>query len=259
MKKYLIGLVLVSTFGCQPQSQTVAVTPNPGQSANPVASATTVSSATPALLTGAQQADVQLDKESYTPGQQIDVTVLATGLDASAWVGVVPGAIEHGSEATNDDNDLGYVQVEQGTLVLVAPKEVGDYDVRLNDNDDGKTGKEVASRSFKVVADPTPVTAPKLLWQPSGPVALGSPITVDFEAPISYAENAWIGIVPSATAHGEESVNDSANMGYEHLSGRTRGRLILKVPAEAGSYDVRMFDTDSEGKEVDSVTFEVGQ
>lgn len=251
MKKYLIGLAIVGAFGCQPAPQT----PSAPQSATTPAPLSSRTADTETTLTGALQADVQLDRESYLPGDQIHVTVIAVGLTDTAWVGVVPSDIPHGSEEENDAHDLGYLRVGEEPIVLLAPAEPGDYDVRLNDSDDA--GKEVASRSFKVTVDPAPVEEPKLLWQPPQAVVAESSISVEFEAPLSFPEDAWIGIVPSSTAHGEEAVNDSANLGYQHLNKRSRGKVTLTAPTEPGSYDVRMFDTDSDGKEVASVTFEV--
>ena len=172
-------------------------------------------------------------------------------------MGVVPSSIPHGSEEDNDSNDLGYVRIREGALHLIAPKEPGDYDARLNDSDED--GKEVASRTFKVTVDPSPIVEPKILWAPTGPVPAGSELSIEFEAPLSYSENAWIGVVPSATAHGEEKVNDEAQRGYQHLNQRSRGKVVLTMPEEVGSYDVRMFDSDDGGKEVGSVSFEVSE
>lgn len=250
MKKFIVGALALALLGCRQTSEA------PPQ--QPPASPAVSQTATPdsdQMLTGAQQADVQLDKESYFPGDEIKVTALATGLSDSAWVGVVPTSAPHGKEVDNDSNKLSYVYTSnEGPLTLVAPKEPGDYDIRLNDNDDD--GVEVASRSFKVTADPAPVTQPKILWQ-SVSVEPGAPLEIDFEAPVSFAEDAWIGIIPSSLAHGSEEEADKQNLGYQHLKGRSRARVILTAPSEAGSYDLRMFDTDSAGKEVGSVTFEV--
>jgi len=183
---------------------------------------------------------------------------VATNLTDSAWVGVVPSAIPHGQEEENDNNDLGYVFVKDNTrIILVAPREPGDYDVRLNDDDN--KGKEIASRSFQVTDDTQPVTQAKLTWQPEGSLTAGESVEVGFEAPLSFAENAWIGIVPTDTPHGKESENDPVNLGYEHLDGRSRGSVELQLPTTPGTYDMRMFDSDSNGNEVGSVTFEVSE
>jgi len=82
-------------------------------------------------------------------------------------------------------------------------------------------------------------------------------IHVHFTAPNGLAEDAWIGIVPSGIAHGKEKVNDEHDLAYQYLKGRTTGTLTFKAPAKNGSYDLRMHDTDDNGIELTSISFEV--
>lgn len=207
-------------------------------------------------MAGALQADVQLNKEVYFPGDEIEVTALAVGLTDSAWVGVIPTTVPHGKEADNDAADLGYMHLKEASRVyLIAPKEPGEYDVRLNDSDED--GKELASRTFKVEADPNPVESAAILWKPEGKLEPGSAVEIPFEAPIGYPRHAWIGIVPSKVPHGLEFDADPVNLGYEYLKSRSRGKADLKLPVEPGEYDVRMFDSDESGDEVASVSFRI--
>jgi hypothetical protein len=241
----IVTLSLYSLLGCQ------ATKP-----VRPTSSPTSAAEIEVGMVTGAQQPDVLLEREVYHPGDQINITAVGTSLTDTAWIGIVPSAIPHGNEQTNDDNDLGYVFLKDNERVfLVAPKEPGEYDARLNDADED--GKEIASRSFKVEVDPSPVAEPKLLLDPVSKFAPSSEIDIQFEAPTNFADNAWIGIVPTDTEHGEEEVGDSANMGYEHLNGRSRGTVRLTAPGNAGEFDVRMYDSDDKGKEVGSVSFVV--
>lgn len=211
---------------------------------------------TPREMTGALQADVQFSKSEYLPGEQIDVTVIGTGLDPKGWIGVIPSEIPHGSEETNDLHDINYKHLEdQLSLYLVAPAKPGKYDVRLNESDTG--GQELASRAFTVVERPTPVQSSLKLVRSS--YKPGETIRVDFVASPDYPENAWIGIVPSQVKHGSEADLDANNLVYQHLQKRSLGWLELKAPDKPGSYDVRMTDGDGEGaKEVASQTFQVG-
>jgi len=88
-------------------------------------------------------------------------------------------------------------------------------------------------------------------------VAPGGSITVQWTAPGSFEKNAWIGIIPSAISHGSEATNDQHDLTYKYLSKKTSGSFTFKAPKKRGSYDFRMHDTDSNGKEVASITFEV--
>ena len=73
------------------------------------------------------------------------------GLSDSAWAGVVPSQVPHGSEATNDQHDLSYRYLSgntSGTLSFTAPEDPGSYDIRLHDT--GYGGTEIASVTFTV-------------------------------------------------------------------------------------------------------------
>ena len=88
--------------------------------------------------------------------------------------------------------------------------------------------------------------------------APGEPIVVHFLASSSFAANAWVGIIPSSVPHGSEATNDQHDLTYQYLEGRTSGDLTFQAPADPGAYDLRMHDTDDNGKEVASVSFTVG-
>ena len=45
----------------------------------------------------------------------------------------------------------------------------------------------------------------------------------------------------------------------QYLSGKTKGDAVLYAPDTPGSYDVRLHDSDSDGKEVFYVAFTVGE
>jgi hypothetical protein len=80
---------------------------------------------------------------------------------------------------------------------------------------------------------------------------------VNFTAPASFEGNAWIGIIPSSVAHGSEAENDKHDLTYQYLNKKVAGTMTFTAPEKAGAYDFRMHDTDSDGKEVTSVSFTV--
>jgi len=84
-------------------------------------------------------------------------------------------------------------------------------------------------------------------------------IRVDFTAPSSFSDNAWVGIIPSNVRHGSEAENDRFDLTFQYLSRQSSGTLVFKAPAQPGSYDLRMHDTDAGGKEVASVSFRVAE
>ncbi|MEI6156945.1 MAG: hypothetical protein WCP87_01105 [Atribacterota bacterium] len=140
---------------------------------------------------------------------------------------------------------------KSGTITFSAPEEEGIYDVRLFENDEMK--RLAQSPSF---------TVKKETLQPSFQLEKenftpGEEIKVQFTAPDGLSTNAWVGIIPSSTPHGDETVNDQNDLTYQYLSGRTAGQLVFPAPIDPGSYDLRMNDSDSGGKEITSITFTV--
>ncbi len=210
------------------------------------------------LPTMAQMRDISmwLEKTSFSPGERIVLHFKApASFPTSAWIGIIPSNIPHGSEATNDQHDIEYKYLKgmtSGTLYFTAPRKAGTYDFRMHDRDDN--GSEVGSMPFKVVS-PTgggvSLSIDKRSYRP------GEQIKVTFTAPATYSSNAWIGIIPSNIPHGSEATNDQHDVAYQYLKGMTSGTLYFTAPGNPGSYDMRMHDSDSNGTEVSSVSFNV--
>ena len=200
---------------------------------------------------------LMLDKTTYGPGESITVEFAAPANFAdNAWVGIIPSNVKHGSEAENDRYDITYQYLKKrtsGTLVFKAPPSPGNYDIRMHDTD--SNGKEVASVSFVVSGSAT--SAGVSMYLETSTYSPGDEIRVHFTALSSFADNAWVGIIPSHVPHGSEAENDRHDITYQYLRKRTSGTLVFKAPPNPGVYDFRMHDTDSNGREVSSVTFTV--
>jgi hypothetical protein len=88
--------------------------------------------------------------------------------------------------------------------------------------------------------------------------APGVEIGVTFTAPASFDQHAWVGIIPSNVPHGSEETNDQYDLDWQYLEKKTSGVLVFRAPGQAGKYDFRMHDGESEGaKEVAHISFEV--
>jgi hypothetical protein len=83
-------------------------------------------------------------------------------------------------------------------------------------------------------------------------VAPGDYFSVTVTAPANLPRNAWVGIIPSHIAHGDESVNDQHDLSYQYMEGRTRAVLTFQAPTSPGSYELRLHDTDASGLELAS-------
>jgi hypothetical protein len=202
-------------------------------------------------------ASLMIAKRGYAPGEAITVTFTApAGLPTNAWVGIIPSSVSHGSEATNDQNDVAYKYLEGktgGTLSFTAPTTPGSYDLRMNSSDNN--GAELTYVSFTVSGGGAPSSASLNLAKYS--FSPGESIAVTFRAPAGLSTSAWIGIIPSWVAHGSEATNDGNDLAYQYLSGSTSGTLYFSAPTTPGSYDFRMNSTDDSGTELASVTFTV--
>ena len=80
-------------------------------------------------------------------------------------------------------------------------------------------------------------------------------VTVEFSGADGYPRTAWIGVIPSSVAHGDESLNDRNDVDYRYLEARSSGTLTFKAPAKPGAWDVRL--NDGQGHEVAHAAFEV--
>jgi hypothetical protein len=202
--------------------------------------------------------DLFLDKTSFAQGETIRVQFTASGNWArNAWIGIIPSHIPHGSESVNDQHDITYQYIEKrtsGVMVFTAPGP-GQWDLRMHDTD--SNGREAASVSFTVGAGGSASSggAANLSLEKTS-FTRGEAIRVQFTAPGNWARNAWIGIIPSHIPHGSESVNDQHDITYQYIEKRTSGVMVFTAPGP-GQWDLRMHDTDSNGREVSPVSFSV--
>lgn len=93
---------------------------------------------------------LRLTKSFYQPGETIHLQAsinAADKADESAWVGLVPAEVEHGSEAKNDAAALAYQFMGPylaGKMRFEAPQQPGIYDLRLHSSDKPEVGVELA-------------------------------------------------------------------------------------------------------------------
>ncbi len=201
-------------------------------------------------------AKLTLQKTSFLPSEKIDLAFkVDQPLPKGAWIGLIPSNVPHGSEDTNDQNDLAYQYIEEktsGTFTFNAPDHSGSYDLRLNDSD--SSGTEIGSVTFTVgeIKKEGTLKLSKTSFLP------GEQIELNFTASDTLPRSAWIGMIPSKAEHGKEDVNDKYDIQYQYVEKKTSGKMLFTAPPENGSYDFRLNSDDSGGTEITSVTFQVG-
>ncbi len=196
---------------------------------------------------------IVLSKTEFAPNEEIKITFTVEGnIGSNAWIGVIPSSTPHGDESKNDEFDIAYQYFEKsGELTFTAPAAAGDYDFRMNSSD--SEGIEICFTSFKVIA---PVYEGTLTTDKTE-YSVGEKIVITFTAPVSLNENAWIGLIPSETPHGSEATNDAADVEYAYIKKQASGTMTFTAPEKTGSWDIRMNDSDSDGKEITSITIKV--
>lgn len=198
------------------------------------------------------QAKINISKTQFKPGESIEIQYTLTGpAKQNSWIGIIPSNIPHGKEGENDANDVAYQYVPDttGKIALDAPIKPGAYDLRWSGD-----GVEFTSVSFQVIAfDFKPSL--KLNKNSFNP---GDDIDVAFSVAAPLPKNAWLGIIPSDVPHGNEDVNDQHDVEYQYVGDKQTSTFRFHAPEKAGSYDVRLNDTDANGTEIASVSFQVG-
>lgn len=262
-------------IACGPTPSTPAPVPSPSAtasprataspSASPATQASSAPSAVPASpisppVAGKGPTALSLDKASYAPGDVITVHFSvdpASVTDKEAWVGLLPADVPHGSESENDKYDLAYDYLAgrtSGEMTFEAPAEPGQYEMRMHDSDN--EGHEIAAVAFTVTGSPKPISGNALVLNKSR-FAPGEQITVtvSIKAEDKLDESAWVGIVPAAVEHGDETVNDRYNLGYQYMGKYLSGRMTFAAPKAPGLYDLRLHNTDTNGVELAFVSF----
>ncbi|NQU99949.1 MAG: hypothetical protein HQ538_04375 [Parcubacteria group bacterium] len=205
-----------------------------------------------------EETEITVDKVSYDAGQDIVVTYdIVEDLDENSWIGIIPSATVHNSEDEADAVDTDYEYLEgskSGTKTLSAPLTAGSYDARIYSSDQ-TDAEELGYVSFVVVSvDNNKVT----LELDEEEYSAGDAITVTYSGASNLSNRAWLGVIPSTVEHGSEDVNDANDVSYAYIEGGTDGTATLYAPSDAGSYDIRLNESDdSSAKELAYVAFTV--
>lgn len=115
----------------------------------------------------------------------------------------------------------------------------------------GCSGTNAPAAANKTVSNPS-VSINKTDYFP------GEDILVTFVASADYDETAWIGIFPSGTDFGPKSIDGGADLvTHQTLQKKPRGVHKFQAPTQPGGYTIRMYDSGSNGKEVNLTSFNV--
>ncbi|MEZ0374468.1 MAG: hypothetical protein ACAI44_35600 [Candidatus Sericytochromatia bacterium] len=85
----------------------------------------------------------------------------------------------------------------------------------------------------------------------------GDKIRLSFSTATELPNTAWVGIVPSDVAHGQEEVNDQHDLAYQRLEDRNSAILEFTAPSLEKALDFRLNDSEASGRELVSLSFVV--
>ncbi len=87
--------------------------------------------------------------------------------------------------------------------------------------------------------------------------APGEKITVNLEWTGIPDSSAWVGIIPADIPHGDEYVNDDADVAYIYLTENEGSAFTFRTLLEAGKYTLRVNENDGGGPELAWCAFTV--
>ena len=204
------------------------------------------------LKAGAAEAaalTVQLKAEPVVPrASDLTVQVSIEGeIPAKAWIGIVPVGVAH-TERDSDNHDVSWEwlsKVQDGVITLKTPYEIGDYEIRCFDADDG-VARELACIPFRTTFRGN--MGAKLSVE-NRYVQPGAEVKILAELSGEIPDDAWITFVPSEIGH-SEAESDAHNGNWVRADAITDGGYVIKAPGSTGNYDIRIFDGDDNAYEV---------
>ena len=204
----------------------------------------------------APKGTISTNNSEFAPGDEIKINYTAEGtFDArSAKIVIVSSDKPHEVDPTKSNT---YVktyymgETKNGEITLIAPRDAGNYDVRMINRD--SSGTEVCLSSFIVSGEGNTIIE---LSTDKNSYAVGEVIKVTYKAPVAWETHAWLGIIPSKIKHGDAIEADKNDVGWKYIDGRNGATVDMYAPAAAGKYDIRMFDGNA-GKEHKSVSITV--
>ena len=207
---------------------------------------------------------IATDAAQYEPGDTITASVSGLPGNTQDWLTLVA------SDAAADSfGEWSYTNgVTDGAFTFTAPGAPGAYEIRVYfDYPNG--GYEIQASLAVTVALPEAEAETELEPEPEpqGPTttlsvsapefAPGTRVTVSFAVSESLPADAWIGLVPSDTPHGDAAANDLSALDYRFLGGQTAGELPFFAPDAPGAYELRLFASRTDGAELASAAFAV--
>lgn len=184
---------------------------------------------------------LRLDKKLARPGEPLTASFTAASTPGdTAWIGIVPvdlprKGIQNIRNASPSSRTV--AGLDQGDVTLTTPEEPGFYEVRFYASTDGP---QLASQTFEATIRATSIHLEKNRY------GVREPMEVYYSVE-QAGPGAWIGIVPGGLVSREAAKNSARAQQKRGLEGRNGGSMSFTAPAEPGLYELRMFDSETDG------------
>lgn len=202
--------------------------------------------------------EIVLLKDDYHPGEEIKIAyTMKSDTKKEGWIGIAPSGAAGGQKSGSDVNiETKDINNEIGVLTFNAPTEPGDYQISMTTKNGQNEPEEITKVSITVMdpeAETRNISASIELDKDKDTYAPGESITITYTAPSTFDRTAWIGLVPSIIEHGNERTNYQESIMRKDLAGNTSGKMTFTAPDMPGVYNLRMFNSTTNGQEVEDV------
>jgi hypothetical protein len=200
--------------------------------------------------------EIVLLKDDYNPGEEIKLAyTLKSDEKKQGWIGIAPSGAAGGQKSGSDANiETKDINNDIGVLTFNAPTEPGDYQISMTTKNGQNEPEELTKVSITVV-DPEAETrniSPSIEIE-KDTYAPGENIVLNFTAPSTFDKTAWIGLVPSIIERDNERTNYNESIIRKEIAGNTSGKITFTAPDMPGVYNLRMYNSTTNGQEVENV------
>ncbi len=201
--------------------------------------------------------EIILLKDDYNPGEEIKLAyTIKSEPKKEGWIGIAPSGAAGGEKPGNGENiETKDINNDIGVLTFNAPTKPGDYDISMTTKGDQTNEPEEVTKVSITVVDPDAETrniSPSIEIE-KDTYAPGENIVVNFTAPSSFDKTAWIGLVPSIIERDNERMNYNESVIRKEIAGNTSGKITFTAPEMPGVYNLRMYNSTTNGREVENV------
>lgn len=212
------------------------------------------------LTTDEPSGEIIVLKDEFNPGEEIRLAyTMESDTLNSGTIKLISseGGAAGGNDVNNEPGEEKAFNKNIGSMTFTAPTTPGKYEISMYTKDlDGNSSDgmdEISSITIEVVdpnAETRTLDADMEISKES--YSPGETITVNYTAPSTWDNTAWIGIVPSIVEHGNERENFKNKLAHKNLSG-PKGTVTFTAPETPGVYDLRMHNSDKDGMEVEDI------